>query len=76
MPTIAQQWIEEGLQQGLQATRDLILDLLNIRFGIAPPDVAEQLAEISDLAVLRTLHREAATAENLSTFEHFLATIP
>jgi hypothetical protein len=77
MPTIAEQWIAEGLEQGLQqATRENILDLLNLRFGVAPADIAEQLAEITDLAILRTLLRQAVTTVNLSAFEQFLATIP
>jgi hypothetical protein len=69
--------MQKGLQQGLeQATRENILDLLNLRFGVAPAAVATRLAEITDLAILRTLVRQAATAESLSAFEHFLATIP
>jgi hypothetical protein len=72
-----QQGLEQGLEQGLQqATRENILDLLNLRFGVAPAAAATRLTEITDLDILRTLLRQAATAENLSTFEHFLATIP
>jgi predicted transposase/invertase (TIGR01784 family) len=73
MPTIAEQWIEQGSQQ---TARENILDLLNIRFGIAPPDIAEQLAEITDRTILRTLHRLAATADTVAAFERFLASIP
>ena len=37
---------------------------------------AEQLAEITDRTILRTLHRLAATADTVAAFERFLASIP
>lgn len=76
MPSIAQQWVEEGIVKGSQQTaRENVIDLLNIRFGVAPPDIADRLAEITDRTVLRTLLHQAATAVNLSAFEKFLDTI-
>ena len=56
MPTIAEQWIQQGVQQGLAAERQLLLRLTRRRFGA---DVAEAsmplLEQIADPAVLEEL---------------------
>ncbi|MFP4395882.1 MAG: hypothetical protein ACLFTI_11520 [Anaerolineales bacterium] len=85
MQTIAQQWIEEGMEKGMevglqkgqehgaiQATREGIFELLDVRFGKIPPSVAAALAEIHDLPRLKALFRQAATAETIEEFQREL----
>jgi len=70
------EWIEQGLEQGLeQGIRDSILDLLKIRFGQAPGDLAARIETISNPAELRQLHRQAAMADSLPSFEQELAAV-
>jgi predicted transposase/invertase (TIGR01784 family) len=70
MQTIAQTWVEEGIERGaVQATRDNILELLEIRFGTVPDRVAVALAGGETLAQLKAIHRQAAMATSLSEFE-------
>jgi hypothetical protein len=74
MQTIAQTWVEEGIEQGIergavQATRDNILELLEIRFGTVPDRVAVALAGVETLAQLKAIHRQAVMATSLSEFE-------
>jgi predicted transposase/invertase (TIGR01784 family) len=73
MPTLAEQWIEEGKEDGrIQGIRESILDLLLLRFDAAPPHIAEQISEIENLDLIKALNRQAATAESLSAFEAYL----
>ncbi len=77
MPTLAQQWIEEGIAKGLEqgqqvALRESILDLLQIRFGAFPELIATRLTKVEDLATLRYLNRRAATVETLTAFVEVL----
>lgn len=72
-----QQGLQEGLQQGLQqgqqqGHRDSILEALKVRFDASPMLIAEHLAAIDDIETLRTLLRQALTANSLATFEHIL----
>jgi hypothetical protein len=72
MPTIAERWIEEGMERGFHNS---ILDLL-LRFDAAPAAISERLSEITDLETLRELNRQAATAESLTAFEQFFDSLP
>jgi predicted transposase/invertase (TIGR01784 family) len=78
MQTIAQTWVEEGIEQGIeqgiergamQARREDIVELLEIRFGTVPDRVVTVLAEVEELAHLKTIYRQAATATTLTEFE-------
>ncbi len=70
MQTIAQTWIEEGVERGaVQTTRENILDLLEIRFGIVSDRVTQALAGVDDLARLKALHRRAVLVDSLAEFE-------
>lgn len=71
MPTLAEQWIEEGQYK---ATVNIILDTLLLRFDAAPTVVSERIAKIEDIEVLIQLHRRAVTAESLAEFEQVLDT--
>ncbi len=73
MPTLAQQWIEEGkqlgLQQGQQSLRQVILDSLQLRFTeLIPLEITQQLTMVQNLDSLRQLHRLALTTHSLETF--------
>ena len=85
MNTIAQEWVrqgrEEGLEQGLeqgkklgalQATREDVFHLLELRFDKVTAHTAAVLARIDDLAQMKALFKRAATAESLSEFEEAL----
>ena len=85
MSTIAEAWIEQGVDKGkkqgveqgvergvVQATREAILETLEVRFGSCPAVVAEQIADITDQARLKSLHRQALLVNSLSDFaNHF-----
>ena len=70
MRTMAQEWIAQG---EVQATRESIFTVLEVRFGAISAAVATALAEAEDLPYLKTLLEKAATAESLKEFEKLLA---
>jgi hypothetical protein len=73
MKEAIEQGLEQGLEQGQrQALREGILELLSIRFDAAPTSMVKELEAIEALDSLRALHRQAATAETLASFEQFL----
>jgi hypothetical protein len=69
MPTLAQQWIEEGKQQALLNS---ILDLLRVRFDASPVGLTERLSAIEEPETLSLILRQAAMAESLADFESYL----
>jgi predicted transposase/invertase (TIGR01784 family) len=73
MNTIAQEYIQEGIAQGLEQGRiqqmqDNILDLLHIRFDYVAVPTAKQVTAVTDTAILRQLLHTAATAAAMDTF--------
>ncbi|HLF19447.1 MAG TPA: Rpn family recombination-promoting nuclease/putative transposase [Bacteroidota bacterium] len=74
--TIAQAFIEEGEQRGIErgqveTTQANTLDVLNARFAVSPSTVAEltaRLEQIQELPVLRQLHLDAVKVESLDSF--------
>jgi hypothetical protein len=83
MNTIAQEWIQLGIEQGreqgkeigeLQATRENVLRLLELRFGKVTAHTVTVLAQIDDLAQMKALFQHAATEESLTAFEEALPT--
>jgi RNase P/RNase MRP subunit POP5 len=74
MQTIAQTWVEEGIEEGIergtvQATRDNIRVLLEMRFGTVSDRVVMALAEVQDLARLKALLKKTVTVTSLTKFE-------
>lgn len=69
------QGVEQGLEQGLEQARkeekgtlqNSILNILHLRFGQVPPDVATQLAQTS-LEKLREFVPRAAVVESVDAF--------
>ena len=71
------QGIEQGRKQGLdqgvewgvvQATREAILETLDVRFGACPRAIEERVMDITDQARLKFLHRQALLMDSLSDF--------
>ncbi len=81
MTTIAQQWIEQGVEQGIeqgivQTARESVLDILQVRFGTIPSDVAETITTIDDALRLKVLRKQAVTVHSLAEFAQVLERIP
>ena len=56
MMTIAEQWVQEGRQEGLNSERQLVLRLVRKRFGAAVMENSQALlATIVESAVLEEL---------------------
>jgi predicted transposase/invertase (TIGR01784 family) len=76
MPTLVEQWLErgrqEGLEVGLEQGRETALDLLRRflahRFGAVPKQLDEALSEL-DLESIRGLSEAAFEVESLADFE-------
>ncbi|MEA2694998.1 MAG: hypothetical protein QOJ16_4385, partial [Acidobacteriota bacterium] len=56
---------KEGLQEGLLTLREVLLGLLEQRFGALPAETRERVAAISSLERLARLHKRALTARSL-----------
>ncbi len=69
MQTVADYWIEQGVEQGLQET---VLDILTVRFDAVPPEIEEAIAAIGDVDRLRYLRRQAVLAADLDEFTDLL----
>ncbi len=72
--TIAETLRKEGMQQGKiegkqEALQEGILEILDLRFPSVSYSVKKQLEEISDMGVLRQLHRLAVQAESIEVFQ-------
>ena len=70
--------MEEGIAKGetlgaLKATRKMLLEALDERYGVIPPRVSKRVREIDELETLNSLFRQAFRCENLGIFEGMLA---
>jgi len=71
-----QQGIQQGLHDGmLQEAREAILDNLEVRFGSVPGSIAAIVRGISELPVLKALHRNSAAVQSLEEFKATLAKV-
>jgi hypothetical protein len=61
--------MEEGRQEGV---REMLLDLLQVRFGDLTSDLIEKVEQIEEIDRLKALHREALAVGSLSAFEQLL----
>ncbi len=81
MSTIAERWVEQGLAQGLErglergvrqgalrTAREMLLDVVEARFGGISAKVAAQIAEIENASYLKALVKRAATIFSFSEF--------
>ena len=70
---IKEEGIKEGLQQGiLQNARQDVVEILEVRFEIAPASIAKTINEIDDLSVLKMLLKKAATVDSLEEFKEVM----
>ncbi len=69
MQTVADRWIEQGIEQGLQ---EAILDILSVRFEIVPQEIEAEVTAVNDADQLRYLHRQAILVKNLGEFAALL----
>jgi len=71
-----QQGIQQGLHDGmLQEAREAILDNLEVRFGSVRGSIAAIVRGISELPVLKALHRNSAAVQSLEEFKATLAKV-
>jgi hypothetical protein len=72
--TMAQVLIEQGIEQGrkqgsAQIGQEMLLDLLEDKFGPIPPEVRETLQSLEDIETIRRLQRQALRAKRLEDLE-------
>jgi predicted transposase YdaD len=61
---------QEGRQEGMvQGAADLLLQALEVRFGDVPTALLEKIRQCQDVAVLRTLLKQALTAGSLEELQ-------
>ena len=78
--SVVQYFTEKGIEQGIErggrerAVEDL-LDVLEIRFGLAASDpLADRIGAIDDVQRLKQLHRAAIQVPSLEAFSNLLDT--
>jgi hypothetical protein len=69
--------MEELIQEEatLQARREDIVEVLQVRFGEVPPDVVEAVNGIEDLPTLKQLHRQAIAIGSVAQFQELLNSV-
>ena len=70
-------WLQQGMQQGMQqgavqTAREVVLEVLSLRFQEVPRSLSERVHQLEDLSVLKELHRKAITVRSLKEFEENL----
>lgn len=81
MATIADRWIERGVQQGIQLgavtnARRNVLEVLRTRFRRVPRVLQSRIDRIEDVALLGKLLKAAITTTSLQAFEQELDSSP
>jgi flagellar biosynthesis/type III secretory pathway protein FliH len=68
---------EEGREEGMRrSTCEAVLEILTVRFGGIPDEVAQALDRIEDPSLLKGLLRTALTSPSLDAFRHALPGSP
>ncbi len=71
MDTVAGRQIHEmGL---IEEAREMVLEVLDVRFGIVPTEIIEQIRTISKRDWLKSLHRQAVLCSNMNSFKEILS---
>ena len=70
MPSLAQRWLEQGIQQGIQKgmireAQEMVLEALDAKFGGCPEQLKEKIKSIGDRLKLKELHREILLKDRL-----------
>jgi len=70
-------WERMAMKQGILKTlRANITEILEIRFGALPEEIAKIIDAINEAEILQELHRQAVKCESLDAFaEHLPATV-
>lgn len=64
---------EEGRQQGtLQARREDVLEILQVRFAEVPAEVVDCVNQIEDIDLLKQLFRQAIAIPSVAQFQQLL----
>jgi hypothetical protein len=72
-----QQGVQHGLQQGkLQAAREMLLEVVAVRFGGVPDDVLAVVRRLETVEPLHALLRQALTCTSLEVFRAALQARP
>jgi hypothetical protein len=65
--------MEAGRQEGiLENARVAVLDVLTVRFDRVPPNLSEQINQITDISRLRELLQRAISIDSVDEFEQIL----
>ncbi len=73
---IKKEGFEEGLKQGLlEEAREMVLEVLEERFGLLPPSIVSKVKNIQQREVLKSLHRAAIRVKDLEEFKTLLKRI-
>ena len=69
-----QQGIQKGMQQGmLEEARDMLMQLLEERFGFLSTSIVSQIKAIEQREVLKSLFKQALRVESLDGFKELLS---
>ncbi len=72
MATLAEKWMEQGFQRGMERAqstiRESVIEVLETRFGPLSDQVSRQLEEIHDITRLKQLLKAAIQAPALDSF--------
>ena len=66
--TLAEQWREEGREEGLEHAQRSVIDVLKVRFDSVPDGLAEKVLHERNLTKLRDLLIHALKASSLEDF--------
>ena len=78
MPSLAQKWLEEGIQQGiqqgleqgmLQEAQEMVIEVLEERFGVPGPGLLAKIKTITTRETLKALLKYAIRAQSLDEFK-------
>ncbi|MGC9505576.1 transposase [Baaleninema sp.] len=65
--------IEKGREAGiLENARSSVLEVLTVRFDRVPSELSDRINQITDVATLQNLHRQAISIESLTEFDRLL----
>ena len=72
--SVVQYFTEKGIKQGgREGTLEALLEVLEIRFGLAASDpLAARIEATDDVQHLKQLHRAAVQVPSLDAFRHLL----
>lgn len=68
--------LKEGMERGqMEGLRESVLEVLEVRFGLVPPDVEEMVRSVRGRKLLEGLLRKTAAVESLEAFSEQLSEV-